>query len=98
MDQKAGLTGTILWVEGVVIEEISREKYLNGIHPVVPNLMTCFSLICYDYYSCAIIINYYKVAQINLQVKTEVQQVCYVLHSKFEHELQCCVFRLVATD
>lgn len=37
------------------------------------------------------------VAKIKVQVKTEVQQVCYVLHSKFEHELHCSVFRSVAT-
>lgn len=38
----------------------SPEKHnLNGIPSLAPDLMTRFSLICYDYYSCVIIINYY---------------------------------------
>lgn len=90
--------GAIGWIKRQdSLVPFSEKHNFNGIPSVVPNLMTHFSLICYDCDSCVIIRNYYKVAKINLQVKTEVQQVCYELRSKFEHELQCCVFRLVAT-
>lgn len=81
--------------KGLSFRRAPEKHNLNGIPSVLQNLMTSFSLICY--YNCVVIINYYKVAKINLQVKSEVPQIYTVLHSKFEHELQCCVFRLVAT-